>query len=810
MTAIRAGRPTGEVARDLYARLEEDERLWLLDGDSEFWEGLALFRSEGYNRTPIVHGAVDRLGLPGTRFVDGPRGCVAGAATAFPVSMARGATWDISLEERVGDVIGREIRALGGNFFGGVCINLPRHPAWGRIQETYGDDPYHLGEFGAALTRGAQRWVMACVKHYAVNSMENARFTVDVTVDEATLHDVYLPHFRRVAEQGAAAVMAAYNSVNGEWCGQNTYLLTTVLRDDWGWEGLTGTDFIWGLRDGAKALNAGMDLEEPFRHGRAQHLRRQLGAGETTWAMVERAGVRLIESQLRSYAGREPDDPPPSVVANDAARALAREVAARSVVLLKNDPVDGAPVLPLDRAAVRSVALIGRLATAPNMGDHGSSDVRPPSHVTPLDGLRAAFPTASVQVVDADDPQAAAAAAAEADVALVVVGYDFRDEGEYMGPDIAIESRAGVALPSVPDELPQGLTRGPWREGDPGQVGGDRASLTLRPVIDEEIIEAVAGANPRTVVAMVAAGAVLTESWRARVPALLMMWYAGMEGGHALADVVTGAHNPSGRLPFSVPTAAEHLPFFDRDATTITYDRFHGQRLLDKLGVRAAFPHGFGLSYTTFELRHVELAGRDSGGATLRVEVANTGPRDGIHVVQVYGSASRGPYAGEQFLVGFAPVFVRAGSSAGAPNGRRRPHCSRSRPGSQRAAGGCCPHRATSSWKLVRTRTTPARGDCSSPTLDQPVAPRLTVSRRTSTARVLAAARGSPARYGGRADCGGRPTSARRPGRCPWPLRRTRERRAPARRSPCRRTRTPRDGSPIPPPGPRVSRARSG
>jgi beta-glucosidase len=306
--------------------------------------------------------------------------------------------------------------------------------------------------------------------------------------------------------------------------------------------------------------------------------------------------------------------------------------------------------------------VIGRLAAASNMGDHGSSDVRPPSHVNPLDGLRAAFPTASLEVVEADDPQAAAAAAAAADVAIVVVGYDFRDEGEYIGPNIASNAELAALFPPVPDELPTGLRRVP-EGGDPGQVGGDRASLALRP-IDEEIIEAVAGSNPQTVVALVAAGAVLTESWRARVPALLMMWYAGMEGGHALADVVTGAHNPAGRLPFSIPTTEEHLPFFDRDATAITYDRFHGQRLLDKLGERAAFPHGFGLSYTTFEIRHVELAAPSSNNVTLSVEVANTGPRDGGHVVQVYGSAFRGPYAGEQFVVGFAPVFVRAGTSA--------------------------------------------------------------------------------------------------------------------------------------------------
>jgi beta-glucosidase len=288
--AVQGGRSPAEVAADLYETLTEEERLWLLDGDTECWEGLAGFRTDGYNTVPIVHGEVARLGLPGTRFVDGPRGCVAGHATAFPVSMARGATWDLDLEEQVGDVIGREIRALGGNFFGGVCINLPRHPAWGRAQETYGDDPHHLGEFGAALTRGIQRWVMACAKHYALNSMENARFVVDVTADEATLHDVYLPHFKRVVDEGVAAIMGAYNSVNGEWCGQNSYLLTTVLRDLWGWDGITVSDFIYGFRDGAGSLNAGMDLEEPFRQQRAERLVGQLQAGETSWDMVERAG----------------------------------------------------------------------------------------------------------------------------------------------------------------------------------------------------------------------------------------------------------------------------------------------------------------------------------------------------------------------------------------------------------------------------------------------------------------------------------------------------------------------------------------
>lgn len=191
--AVRFGAESTREAKRLYEWLTVDERLGLLDGDTPFWDGVRAMGTKGYNVRPYVHGEVSRLGIPGTRFIDGPRGCVSGHGTAFPVAMARGATWDVELEESIGEAIGREVRAQGGNFFGGVCINLLRHPAWGRAQETYGDDPLHLGELGAALARGMEHYAMACVKHFALNSIENSRFVVDVTVDEATLHDVYLP-----------------------------------------------------------------------------------------------------------------------------------------------------------------------------------------------------------------------------------------------------------------------------------------------------------------------------------------------------------------------------------------------------------------------------------------------------------------------------------------------------------------------------------------------------------------------------------------------------------------------------------------
>nr|WP_254071182.1 MULTISPECIES: glycoside hydrolase family 3 N-terminal domain-containing protein [unclassified Rathayibacter] len=262
-------------------------------------------------------GEVARLGIPGLRFSDGPRGVVMGESTAFPVSMARGATWNLALEEEVGRAIGAEMRAQGGNFFGGVCINLPRHPAWGRSQETYGEDPVLLGEFGAALVRGVQRHGMAVAKHYALNSMENARFTVDVTADDAALHEVYLPHFKRVVEEGVAGIMTSYNSVNGEWAGQNEALLEGVLREQWGFEGITLSDFIFGLRDPAMSLRAGLDVEARSGSKGPEHSpgtsRRVAHRGTTS-------DERHDGSSRRSCAS-----PPPISTRNPSSRSSSRE-----------------------------------------------------------------------------------------------------------------------------------------------------------------------------------------------------------------------------------------------------------------------------------------------------------------------------------------------------------------------------------------------------------------------------------------------------------------------------------------------------
>jgi len=665
--AVAAGMPAVEAAAALVASLTPHERLWCLDGDAPTWAGLKFLGEGGYHRSVFIGGEIERVGLTGIRFSDGPRGAVVGNATAFPVSMARGATWDPTLEERVGKAIGQELAAIGANLTGAVCINLLRHPAWGRAQETYGEDPFHVGEFGAAITRGLQRHVMACVKHFACNSMENARFSVDIEVDDVALHEVYLPHFRRVIDEGVASVMSAYNSVNGEWCGQSPALLTDVLRGEWGFEGFVVSDWIFGLRDGPQSLRAGLDVEMPYRMIRTQSVPGALERGELEWADVDRAAERVISTLLRFDDVLSAPTPGADVLGSPQHRALAREVAARSAVLLRNEPVAGVPVLPLSLGPATSLAVIGELAATVNLGDGGSSDVWDLDCHTVLDGIRAVLPTAVYD--DGGDPLRAATAAAGADVALVVVGYTFVDEGEYIGetdpalaallppgdePDVAEAFQAQLAaLPpaNIPDHMRE--------RSRMFSRGGDRSSLRLSPT-QVALIRAVVAANPRTIVAIQAGSAVVISEWADSVPAVVQAWYGGSQAGPGLADVLLGDVNPSARLPFSVPADEAHLPAFDRDATTFTYDRWHGWWHLARNGTAAAFPFGFGLSYTEFELAEVTHVQLDDC-VVVRGSVHNVGERDGADVVQVYAELSR-PDSPPR-LVGFMRVLVPAGGS---------------------------------------------------------------------------------------------------------------------------------------------------
>jgi beta-glucosidase len=421
------------------------------------------------------------------------------------------------------------------------------------------------------------------------------------------------------------------------------------------------TDFIFGLRDAREAVLAGQDIEMPFAmrfHGELKDL---VQRGEVPVARIDDAALRILRQQVRFAQGRDPSAYTREVVGCAAHRQLAREAAQKSVVLLKND----AAVLPL--AGVRRLALVGRLAAVPNTGDGGSSNTQPAYVVTPLEGLRAALGEHAVIFDDGSDPARAAQTARDAEAAVVVVGYTHEDEGEYIPPDMIPMFAPTFPLPAPEEEsIAKKILPGHGQQDGGFSPGGDRAQLTLHPR-DEHLIQVIAAANPRTIVVLMVGSAVITEAWRDRVKGIVVLWYPGMEGGHALADVLLGRVNPGGRLPCTFPKRAEDLPLFDRNATKITYDLWHGYRKLARDGAEAAFPFGFGLSYTTWKHANLRLAkDRLAESDTLRasVDVTNTGTIAGDDVVQLYLSArgshvERAPFE----LKAFARVSVEPGET---------------------------------------------------------------------------------------------------------------------------------------------------
>lgn len=609
------------------ASLSLDDKCGLLSGDQTLLDAAQMARH--YNRTPILAGVRPDKGIDGIRFSDGPRGVVMHQSTAFPCSMARGATFDPELERLIGDAIGVECRAQGANLFAGICVNVLRHPAWGRAQETYGEEPFHLGELGVALMEGAQRHVMGCVKHFACNSMENARFKVDVRADPADLVDLYLPHFERIVRAGVASVMSAYNKVNGEWAGHSTDLLTDVLKRRWGFEGFVMTDFVLGMRNAVDAFNGGQDLEMPFRW-RSRGLASSVRSGDIDEERIDDAVRRLLRMQGRFAEIGEPTRYGAGAVGHADHRALARRAADESIVLLRNEDVGGRPALPFDET-VRSVAVIGRLADLENTGDRGSSWVRDPEVVTTLAGIRSLADRRGVSVTydDGSDPERAARVAAAADAAVVVAGYTHRDEGEFLF-----------------------------------LYGGDRDDLTLGPR-SEALILAVAASQRRTVVAMVGGSAIVTEAWRNDVAAVLMAWYGGSAGGDALAGVLWGEVDPSGRLPCTFPRGAAQLPPFDKKSRSIHYGPLFGYRLFIATHRHPAFWFGFGLGYTSMSLGSPTVTEAEDGSAHIDVPVSNDGGRAGVEVVQVYVDLALGTHREPlPTLRSFARVTVEPGATA--------------------------------------------------------------------------------------------------------------------------------------------------
>ncbi len=582
-------------------------------------------------------GGCERLNVPALWFTDGPRGVARGNSTAFPCTMARGASWDVDLEQRIGIAMGAEARAQGCNLSGAVCVNLLRHPGWGRAQETYGEEPWHLGSMGAALATGIQHHnVIATVKHFAANSIENARFKVDVEMTPRVLREVYLPHFKMILDAGCASVMSAYNKVNGPYCGHNAVLLTDILRGDWGFKGFVHSDWMLGVY-GPDGAVAGLDIENPEPVHYGKKLIAEVEEGRIGLEVIDRACTRILTTLYSFAAARDPlPDYPMALVASETHRALAREAAQKSAVLLKNDAL-----LPLAPGA--RVAMFGRLATLENTGDNGSSRVRAPYVITPFSGLLAELGEGVAYGGDERNLSASAKAASTADIAIVLAGYTAEEEGEY-----------------IPGEMAAGL-EGSDDQGRVRAIGGDRDALGL-PADQVALIQAVSAANPRTLVVIVAGSAVLVEEWIDGVAGLIQTFYAGMEGGNALADLLTGKVSPSGKLPFTVARDAADYPFFDKDADRITYGPFHGYTLMEVDNITPRYPFGYGLTYTRFAYSDAS-ARKVDGMIEASISVSNIGDVAAREVVQLYIGFPGGVERPPKLLRGFASVPLEPGET---------------------------------------------------------------------------------------------------------------------------------------------------
>ncbi len=575
-------------------------------------------------------GGDQSLDIPPYKMVDGPRGARAGFATAFPVAMARGATFDVALEREVGLAIGREVAAKGGNVVLAPTINLLRHPGWGRAQETYSEDTFHMGAMAVAFVSGAQNHVLASPKHFALNNLENTRFELSADVDSRTLHEVFLPHFKRcVVEAATASIMSAYNKVNGIYCSDHDELLTRILRDEWGFKGFVESDWFLGTRSTADAINAGLDIEMPAPYRFTdEKIQAAIDAGELTVDTIRRnAGHALHQKVAWRLAEAPPMDP--SVVECNAHIDLARRVAEQSIVLLKNERA----TLPLEDRSGSKIALVGDLADTINLGDRGSSFVASSEVTTPRAGLERLVADADLEFFASEtnfEPLS------EFDATVVVAGLTYKDEGEF--------------IPTAQQEA----------EGETLARGGDRADLAL-PAAQRDLILRAAAHSKRTIVVLEAGSAVLVDDWIDRVDALLMLWYPGREGGHALANVLFGRVNPSGRLPVSFPRTMAQLMAWDISARHVPHDLLHGYRLLDHDHAEPSFPFGFGLGYTTFTLDAMTVV-RTSDGFEVRTTVTNIGARAGATVVQLYvGHEGSAVFRVPRELKGFGRVELAPG-----------------------------------------------------------------------------------------------------------------------------------------------------
>ena len=623
----------------------------------------------------------ERLGIPSIKMADGPLGIRSWAGpsaetsaptsrtkiatTAFPAGVAMAATWDTELVQEEGQAIGQEVKAVGRDMILGPTVNINRTPLWGRNFEGYGEDPYLTSRLGVAYIKGVQsEGVIPTVKHFAANNQEFERHRINAVIDERALHEIYFPAFKAAVEEaGVWSVMSAYNKLNGVYCAENPFLLKDVLEKQWDFKGFVVSD--WGSTYSTVAtVNAGMDLEMPGGEPMREWLKRaktresgngsgwlvaekvlaQISAGKISTATIDDNVGRMLRVMFISGQFDKPHHASGEMDTSEQ-RAVARKAATESIVLLKND----SDLLPLNPSRIHSLVVIGPNAAVARTGGGGSSLVTPKYSISPLKGIQdrggehlqvsyALGVSMEGEDPGKDTPQVreqlrneAVGAAAKADGAIIVVGRYPKLESE----------------------------------------GFDIKSLDL-PAGQDELIAAVAKVNKNTVVVINAGGPVIMANWIAQVPAIVDMWYGGQEGGNAIADVLFGEANPSGKLPVSFVKAWKDSPAYGHypgENLEVEYAEgiYVGYRYFDTKKVEPLFPFGYGLSYTKFDYSDLKISpDRTSSRKPVEVSlrVRNSGSRPGAEVVELYvhdGHASVDRPVQE--LKGFRRVELAAGEA---------------------------------------------------------------------------------------------------------------------------------------------------
>lgn len=617
----------------------------------------------------FTSGGVERLGIPEWTMSDGPHGVrmehgrdweldedADDAATYLPTGVGLASTWNPDLGYKFGEVLGSEANYRGKDVILGPGINIMRTPLNGRNFEYLSEDPYLISKMVVGYIKGVQdQGIAACVKHYIANNQETARNTINIKMDERTLREIYLPGFKAAVQEGGVyTVMGAYNKFRGQYCTHNEYLIKYLLKEELGFKGAVISD--WGaVHNTREALLNGTDVEmgtdlsmlpDPD-YGKFY-------MGDTVVSLVKNNKVAesVIDDKVRRILGvmyktNMFDERKPGAFNTKEHQNTALKIAEEAIVLLKNDNV-----LPLKKAETNNIAVIGANATKKHASGGGSSQVNAKYEVTPLEGIKN-IANENAQITFAQ-------------------GYKIAEDAT--ADDKLIQEAVNAAKNSETAIVVGGFVHGysdAWSDNAYDAEGTDKPDIQL-PFGQDELINAVIEANPNTIVVLYGGGPSDMSKWVDKAKGIIQAWYPGMEGGNALAEIIFGEVNPSGKLPVTFPKKLNDSPAHAMDNYPFTEDKtleykegvFVGYRYFDSKNIEPQFCFGHGLSYTTFEYGDLNITSTGNNGYSIKLKVTNTGNRQGKEVVQLYikddeSSVDRP----EKELKAFKKIALEAGES---------------------------------------------------------------------------------------------------------------------------------------------------